>query len=63
MQLRDYMHHNRINAKQLADQVGVSHSYMRALKNSAHYPSERLAKKIEIVTGGLVTIEDLRGKK
>ena len=61
VELRDYLHHNRIKSIDFAGEINMSPGYVRAIKNKRFVPSLKLSKQIEIVTGGEVTIKDLRG--
>lgn len=63
MNLRDYLHFNRVKCKTMAIELGVSYAYLRLIKDSGVKPSEKLAKEIEIFTGGQVSVEELRGKE
>ncbi len=60
MNLRDYLHHKHITAKELAKDLNISPNYLRLIKNKKLIPSLELATNIEMLTGGLVTIKELR---
>lgn len=60
MELRDYMHFNRITIEQMAKQLAVHPMYLSSIKNKKRKPSEDLAEKIEILTGGEVTVKEIR---
>lgn len=62
MELRDYMHFNRLTCMAMAKQLGIHDRYLSAIKNRVRKPSLELAEKIEILTGGEVSIKELRGK-
>ena len=62
MELRDYLHKHRIKSIDFAGELNLSPSYVRMIKNKRYIPSLKLAKQIEIVTGGEVTVQDLRGE-
>ena len=62
MELRDYLHKHRIKSIDFAGELNMSVGYVRSIKNKRFIPSPKLAKLIEIVTGGEVTIQDLRGE-
>lgn len=63
MSIRDYLHINRLTASSVARKLGVHPSYLRMIKNGHYVPSEELALKIEILTGGQVTLAELRPAK
>jgi len=60
MTLRDYMHFNKISCTQLAKVLGIHHVYLSAIKNGKRKPGYELAMKIEVLTGGQVTLKELR---
>lgn len=61
MELRDYMHYNKITCEIMSKQLGIHCVYLNAIKNKKRKPSLELAEKIEILTGGEVTVKELRG--
>lgn len=61
MNIRDYLHVNRIRASDFARKLGVTPSYFIMVKNGKLKPGILLSKQIEIETGGKVTIKELRG--
>lgn len=61
MNLRDYLHTERIKGAALARLLDIHPVYLYALKNGRMQPGYKLAKRIEMVTGGKVTIDDLMG--
>jgi len=61
MSLRDYLHHSRITASEFARGLGVHPNYLRMIKNGRVRPGYELATKIEIASGGQVTMKELRG--
>lgn len=61
MELRDYMHYNRISCMAMSKQLGIHDRYLNSIKNYRRKPSLELAERIEILTGGEVTIKELRG--
>jgi len=46
-----YLKHTKTTAKQLAERLGISDSYMSMLRLGKRRPSPQLAQKIEAVTG------------
>lgn len=50
-------------ASRFARELGIAPNYLRQINREEMIPSEELALKIEIATGGQVTVEELRGKK
>jgi DNA-binding transcriptional regulator YdaS (Cro superfamily) len=63
MKLRDYLHFNRITAGKFADQLGVHRNHLRSINRGVLKCGIKLATQIEVLTGGQVSIEDLRGKE
>lgn len=63
MKLRDYLHFNRLTARKFADILGISHNHLRAVNRGQFSPSVELAQKIEIMTGGQVTVAEMRTKE
>ncbi len=60
MSLREYLFQNRMPATILAKQLGISANYLRAIKRGEYIPSLELCQMIEMMTGGKVTITELR---
>ncbi len=63
MNLRDYMHYNKITNQKLSELIGYSVSYIDQIKHKRVKPSKRLAKIIEDKTNGQVTVKELRGEE
>jgi DNA-binding transcriptional regulator YdaS (Cro superfamily) len=63
MKLRDYMHYNKITCKKMAKDLGIHYMYVSAIKNGKRIPSLNLSISIEMITGGEVTIKELREKE
>ena len=61
MTLRDYLHVSRLTAAEFARGLGIHPNYMRLIKNGKAKAGYELASKIEIATGGQVTLKELRG--
>lgn len=59
MQLRDYLHKNRIKKNEFALKIRCSFGYLGRICEYLRRPSMRIAEDIEQATGGVVTIEDL----
>lgn len=57
MELRDFLHFNRLSMKKMARDLGISHGYLRIVSAGIRFPSTNLAKKIEEYTGGTVIIK------
>jgi len=62
MDLREYLFRNEMTMSAMAQDLGVNAAYLRAVKRKESYPSKKLALRIEIITGGQVTYEELRYK-
>ncbi len=59
MELRDYLYFTRTTVTEFAKKLQVSRSYITKLL-AGNYPASRLvAKQIEEITGGEVTVEDV----
>lgn len=61
MELRDYMHFNKLSCPAMAKDLGIHAVYLSAIKNGKRKPGYELAMKIELLTGGQVTSKELRG--
>lgn len=61
MELRDWMHFNRVTCVQVAEAIELSPVYIRMIKAGRYIPSKKVARKIESYTQGLVTVKDIRG--
>ncbi len=61
MELRDYLHINKMTAATMARKLDITPIYLRFIKNGKMRPGKTLAEQIEIFTGGQVTFEELRG--
>jgi transcriptional regulator with XRE-family HTH domain len=64
MNLRDYLYLKRMSVTEFSKLVDHSRNYISMIINGKHIPSKKLAKNIERITEGQVTIEELlKGKK
>jgi DNA-binding transcriptional regulator YdaS (Cro superfamily) len=61
MSLREYLFHNDVKMKDMAQALGIHYAYMRQLKSGIKRPGFELSTKIELLTGGQVTLKELRG--
>lgn len=61
MTLRDWLHANKKTASEFAKELGIAHNYLLRIKNGYIKPGKYLAIQIEIMTGGKVTVSELRG--
>jgi transcriptional regulator with XRE-family HTH domain len=59
MNLRDYLHFERITQADFAKMIGVSRFWMSRVTNGDMPPGKKLAKLIEEKTGGKVTKEEM----
>lgn len=59
MNLRDYLHFNRITVTEFAKTVDYSRGHLASIVNGKLKPSKKLARQIEKATNGQVTIEEL----
>jgi hypothetical protein len=59
MDLKDYLYFSRKTIVNFAKEVGVSRHHMSRIVNKRDKPSRLLARYIEEITGGEVTIKDL----
>lgn len=62
MNLRDYLHFNRMTASSLAKKLNISPNHLRSICRGDLRCGFELATKIEIITGGHVTVKELREK-
>jgi len=62
MELRDYLHKNRIKIIDFARQLEYGRTYINEIVNGTKRPGKRLAKEIERQTGGEVTVRELLGE-
>lgn len=60
MELRTWLSKNRLTAKKFAEDAGCTHNHMLLVKNEKIRPSEHLAMRIELLTGGEVKAKELR---
>ena len=61
MSIREYLFKHRIPATVMAEKLGVNANYFRVLSRGEQKPGYELAMKIELLTGGEVTIKEMRG--
>ena len=59
--MKDYLFRKNLSVKQLASDLEISPSYLYQLIRGERKPSLDLAQKIEIITGGDVTVGRLLG--
>ncbi len=59
MELRDYLHFARKSIVDFAKEAGVSRHHISRIVNRRDKPSLTLARYIEVITGGEVTVKDL----
>lgn len=59
MQLRDYLHTQRVSVTDLAKHLGLSRTYLSEIKNKKVKPSRNLCKIISMETSGKVTLDEL----
>jgi transcriptional regulator with XRE-family HTH domain len=57
MELRDYLHFERMQVKQFAEKIGYDRSYISKISEHGHIPSKRLRKAITDATDGKVTFD------
>lgn len=58
MKLENYLDKKKINQSSFAQMIGVSRTHANKMIKGRRTPSFKLAKKIQEVTEGLVTIDD-----
>lgn len=63
MTIREYLFNNRITAAKMARDLGVHPNYFRLVNRELAQPGYELATKIELYTGGQVTVKELRNGK
>lgn len=59
MKLSEWQDLNKIKNKELADRLNVDPSYITLLRKQRRIPSLQIAIKIQEITGGSVTLQDL----
>jgi DNA-binding transcriptional regulator YdaS (Cro superfamily) len=59
MELKDYLKSKKMKMTQFAKLVGYSYPQIRRVIHKERYASQRLAKVIELATGGEVTVKEL----
>ena len=59
MDLKDFLKKNKWTQRKLAQELGVSSSHINQIIKSKNNPSLVLARKIEEITSGSVTMHDL----
>jgi transcriptional regulator with XRE-family HTH domain len=59
MRLKDYLKKNKITQANFASLIGISQGYLSLIVRGLNNPSFKLALKIEKITLGQVTTEDL----
>jgi DNA-binding XRE family transcriptional regulator len=60
MTLREYLFKNRMTATEMAKKLGVHRNHLTLIKNEKILPGYELAVKIELMTGGEVSVKELR---
>ena len=63
MMLKDFLEINKIHPIQIAIKSGVSLASMYKYLGGYHRPHLKTAKRISNATAGMVSVEELRGKK
>lgn len=63
MNLRDYLHFERISVTEMAKQLQISRSYLNRIVLEQMRPSKQLAKHIELLTNGKVKAKELLKEK
>ncbi len=59
MELRDYLHTERIHCTDFAKKLDVSRNHLNQIKNRKLKPGKSLAKLIAAVTDGKVSLNEL----
>ncbi len=59
MDLREYLFRKRMTTKEFAEKLEYSRTHLTLILNGKSRPSKRLAKDIERLTDGEVTVADL----
>ncbi len=60
MTIREYLFNQRMPAAKMARELGVNPNYFRLINRGLARPGYELATKIELYTGGQVTLKELR---
>lgn len=59
MELKEYLYLQRLTIKEFSDILDYSRVHISSIINGKSYASDKIARKIERVTGGEVTRSDL----
>ena len=59
MKLRDYLKQKKLSESSFAELLQVSQAHVNRILNGKGYPSAKLANKIQKITKGVVTVEDM----
>jgi DNA-binding transcriptional regulator YdaS (Cro superfamily) len=60
MTLDEYIKANDMRMQDMANELGIAYMYLSSIRRRFRRPSRELANKIELMTGGQVTAEELR---
>jgi|GEM_PF-2483842 len=63
MQLKDYLHIKNITLTSFAQRLEISRQHLDKIVNRGLHPSKLLARYIEQITEGHVTVAELMGEK
>jgi len=63
MDLRDFLYFERKSVKEFSKELMISRTYLSQIVHGKVFPSPRLAKDIEIATGGKVKAKELLKEK
>lgn len=63
MNLRDYLYFNNLQIQEFAEKLMIVPSYLSDISRGMKKPSLRLAKSIETLTKGKVTVDDMMNIK
>jgi len=60
MQLKEWLHQKNKTQRWLAKKLDTTDSYLSLIKTGAKIPGRKMAARIEALTGGDVTVDELR---
>lgn len=59
MNIQGYITYNGMTVTRFARMMGISRAYVYDLMNRKHYPSRKLARKIELRTQGKIPVVEI----
>lgn len=63
MKIREYLYRNHMSQAEFSRLLGINDNYFRMITRGVARPGLELCLKIEMLSGGLITLKDLRPDK